>query len=33
MLTTNGTYPWSFLKHIFHSGQPNHETFEVMTLT
>jgi hypothetical protein len=22
--TTNGTYPWSFVTHIFHNGQPSH---------
>jgi len=36
-LTTNGTYPWSFVTQIFHNGQPSHggdrETFEVMTST
>jgi len=21
---TSGTYPWSFVQHIFHSGQPRH---------
>jgi hypothetical protein len=21
---TNGTYPWSFVTQIFHSGQPSH---------
>ena len=33
----NGTYPWSFVTQIFHSGQPSHagdrEMFEVMTST
>jgi hypothetical protein len=37
IVTTNGTYPLSFLTQIFHSGQPCHggdqKTFEVMTLT
>jgi hypothetical protein len=38
MLTTGGTYPWSFVTHIFHSGQPSRggdhiKTFEVMTST
>jgi hypothetical protein len=23
MFTTSGTYPWSFVTHIFHSGQPS----------
>jgi len=23
VLTTSGTYPWSFVTHIFHNGQPN----------
>jgi hypothetical protein len=36
VLTTSGTYPWSFVTHIFHNGQPSHrsdrEIFEVMTL-
>jgi len=35
VLTTNGTYPWSFVTQIFHNGQPSHggnrEAFEVMT--
>jgi hypothetical protein len=35
--TTNGTYPWSFVTQIFHSGQPSHggdrKTFEVITST
>jgi len=34
---TGGTYPWSFVTQIFHSGQPSHggdsKTFEVMTST
>ena len=34
VLTTSGTYPWSFVTQIFHNGQPNHggdrNTFEVM---
>ena len=37
VLTTSGTYPWSFVTQIFHSGQPNHggdhNIFEVMTST
>ena len=37
MLTTGGTYPWSFVTHIFHNGQPSRggdpKTFEVMTST
>ena len=37
MLTTSGTYPWSFVTQIFHSGQPRHggdrNIFEVMTST
>ena len=24
MLTTSGTYPWSFVIQIFHNGQPSH---------
>ena len=24
MLTTSGTYPWSFVTQIFHNGQPSH---------
>jgi hypothetical protein len=24
MFTTSGTYPWSFVTHIFHSGHPSH---------
>ena len=32
---TSGTYPWSFVTQIFHSGQPSHggdrKIFEVMT--
>jgi hypothetical protein len=35
VLMTSGTYPWSFVTQIFHSGQPSHggdrKTFEVMT--
>jgi hypothetical protein len=35
--TTNGTYPWSFVTQIVHSGQPSHggdrKTFEAMTST
>ena len=34
---TSGTYPWSFVTQIFHSGQPSHggdcKTFEVMNST
>ena len=37
VLTTSGTYMWSFVTHIFHSGQQSHggdcKTFEVMTST
>ena len=37
MITTSGTYPWSFVTQIFHNGQPSHggdrKTFEVMTST
>ena len=37
VFTTSGTYPWSFVTQIFHSGQPSHDgdrkTFEVMTST
>jgi hypothetical protein len=37
VLTTSGTYPWSFVTQIFHSGQLSHgvnrKTFEVMTST
>jgi hypothetical protein len=37
VLTSSGTYPWSFVTQIFHSGQPSHDddrkTFEVMTST
>jgi len=37
MFTTNGTYPWSLVTQIFHSGQQNQggdrKTFEVMTST
>ena len=37
MLTTNGAYPWSFVRHIFHSDKSSHgagrQTFEVMTST
>jgi hypothetical protein len=36
-LTTSGTYPWSFMTQIFHSGHSNHggdrKTFEVVTST
>jgi len=35
VFTISGTYPWSFVIQIFHSGQPSHggdhKTFEVMT--
>ena len=35
MLTTSGTYPWSFVTQIFHNGQPSHggdrQNFELMT--
>jgi len=24
VLTTNGTYPWSFVTQIFHNGPPSH---------
>ena len=24
MLTTTGTYSWSFVTHTFHNGQPSH---------
>jgi hypothetical protein len=37
VLTTNGTYPWSFVTQIFHNGQPSHgddrKTFEEMNST
>jgi len=37
VLTTSGTYPWSFVTQIFHNGEPSHggdrKTFEVMTST
>jgi hypothetical protein len=37
VLTTSGTYPWSFVTQIFHNGQPSHggdrKIFEVMTST
>jgi hypothetical protein len=37
MLMTSGTYPWSFVTQIFHSGQSSHggdrKIFEVMTST
>ena len=37
MLTTSGTYPWSFVTQIFHNGQPSHggdrKISEVMTST
>jgi len=25
LFATSGTYPWSFVTHIFHSGQPSHD--------
>jgi len=35
VLTTSGTYQWSFVTQIFHSGQPSHggnrNAFKVMT--
>jgi hypothetical protein len=35
VLTTSGTYPWSFVTHLFHYGQPIHgddrNIFEVMS--
>jgi hypothetical protein len=35
VLTTSGTYPWSFVTQIFNKGQPSHggdrKTFQVMT--
>jgi hypothetical protein len=37
VFTTSGTYPWSFVTQMFHSGQPSHgddrKTFHVMTST
>jgi hypothetical protein len=37
VLTTSGTYPWSFVTQIFHNGQPSHggdrKIFEVMAST
>jgi hypothetical protein len=37
VFATSGTYPWSFVRHIFHNGQPSHgdnrKIFEVMTST
>ena len=37
VFATSGTYQWSFVTQIFHSGQPsrggNRKTFEVMTST
>jgi hypothetical protein len=37
VFTTNGTYPCSFVRKVFHNGQPSHDgdrkTFEVMTST
>ena len=29
VLTTSGTYPWSFVTQIFHNGQPNQQIMEV----
>ena len=26
VLTISGTYPWSFLTHIFYNGEPRHGT-------
>ena len=35
MITTNGTYPWSFVTPIFRNGKPDHggnrKTLEVIT--
>jgi len=25
VFTTSGTYPWSFVTQVFHSGQPSHD--------
>jgi hypothetical protein len=37
VFATSGTYPWSFVTHIFHSGQPSHgddrKIFEAMIST
>jgi hypothetical protein len=37
VIAINGTYPWSFVTQIFHSGQPSHggdcKTFQAMTST
>ena len=37
VITTNETYPWSFVTQVFHSRQPglgdDRETFEVITST
>ena len=37
VFTTGGTYPWSFVTQIFHSGQPSgggdSKAFEVITTT
>jgi hypothetical protein len=37
VLTTSGTYPWSFVTQIFHRSQPSHggdrKTFEAMIST
>jgi hypothetical protein len=36
MFTTNGTYPWSFVTQIYHSGQSSHggdrKILEMMTV-
>ena len=29
VLTTSGTYPWSYVTQIFHSGQPSHGNFNL----
>jgi hypothetical protein len=29
LFTTSGIYPWSFVTHILHSGQPSHEDFNL----
>ena len=37
VLTTSGTYPWSFVTQKFHNGHPSHggdrKIFEVLTST
>ena len=37
VFSTSGTYPWSFVTHILHNGQPSRggdrKTFEVITST